>query len=277
MLQTDLSLLNPPIFQEQAVQCGDSSLDKQNFFLENNHCNDNEPSITTTPPCPDTSPGPFVEHDNCCNQEIIPVCPSSLEPLTSSNINELSDLDYQPSETSEDCESEEEVNLESEMVECKKYRVFESELKKLFSFCQSCASPVNDLSTRTMGSMVVFTYSCINGHSFNWNSQPLINEISAGNLIISSAILLSGNTFSSMEESTGWIVDFQLLQVSEVTSSNAMEPEGCKRSLNFLIDSGVPIRSLSTDRLVTVSSNIKKLYPRIKHQFDTWHLAKWVI
>ena len=167
-------------------------------FLENNQCNNNEPSSTTTPPCPDTTPGPFVEHDNCCNDEIIPVCPSSPEPLTSLSINELSDLDYQPSETSGDSESKEEANLESEMVESKKYVVFESELKKLFSFCQSCASPVNVLSTTTMGSMVVFIYSCINGHSFDWNSQPLINEMPAGNLIISSPILFSGNTFSSI-------------------------------------------------------------------------------
>ena len=107
-------------------------------------------------------------------------------------------MNYQSGEISEDSESEKEANLESEMVECKKYIVFESELKKLFSFCQSCASPVNDLSTRTMGSMVVFTYSCINGHSFYWNSEPLINEVLAGNLFISSAILFSGNTFSSI-------------------------------------------------------------------------------
>ena len=120
-----------------------------------------------------------MEHDNCCNQEIIPVCPSSLEPLTSSNINELSDLDYQPSETSEDSEGEDEANLESEIVECKNYIVFESSLKSWGGGCQSCASPVNEFSTRTMGSMVVFTYTCINDHNFYWNSQPLINEIPA--------------------------------------------------------------------------------------------------
>lgn len=43
-------------------------------------------------------------------------------------------------------------------------------------------------------------------------------------------------TYTLMEESTGKIFDFHLVQVTEVTSSNAMEAEGCKRSLNFLID-----------------------------------------
>ena len=80
-----------------------------------------------------------------------------------------------------------------------------------------------------------------------------------------------------MEESTGKIIDFQFVQVTEVTSSNAMEAEGCKRSLNFLIDQEIPVRCLSTDRHPTVSSNMKKLYPAIKHQFDTWHLAKSVV
>ena len=79
-----------------------------------------------------------------------------------------------------------------------------------------------------------------------------------------------------MEESTGKIIDFQLVQVTEVTSSSAMEVEGCKRSLNVLIDQEIPIRCLSTDRHPTVSSNMKKLYPAIKHQFNTWHLAKSV-
>ena len=80
-------------------------------------------------------------------------------------------------------------------------------------------------------------------------------------------------TYTLMEESTGKIFDFHLVQVTEVTSSNAMEAEGCKRSLNFLIDQEIPVRCLSTDRHPTVSSNMKKLYPAIKHQFDTWHLA----
>ena len=60
-----------------------------------------------------------------------------------------------------------------------------------------------------------------------------------------------------MEESTSKIIDFQLVQVTEVTSSNAMEAEGCKRSLNFRIDQEVPTRCLSTDRHPTVSSNMK--------------------
>ena len=44
--------------------------------------------------------------------------------------------------------------------------------------------------------MVAISYSCINGHSSHWNSQPLINAMPAGNLILSATTLFSENTFS---------------------------------------------------------------------------------
>ena len=37
------------------------------------------------------------------------------------------------------------------------------------------------------------------------------------------------------------------------------------------------MRCLATDRHTTVSSNMKKLYPNIVRQYNTWHLAKWVV
>ena len=80
-----------------------------------------------------------------------------------------------------------------------------------------------------------------------------------------------------MDESSGKILVFKVVQVSEVTSSNAMEPEGCNRRLNTLLKKRVNVRCLATDRHTTVSSNMRKLYPNIIYQYDTWHLAKWVV
>ena len=42
-------------------------------------------------------------------------------------------------------------------------------------------------------------------------------------------------TYSLLDESSGKVIDFSLVQVTEVLSSNAMEYEGCKRSLKKLI------------------------------------------
>ena len=44
------------------------------------------------------------------------------------------------------------------------------------------------------------------------------------------------------------IVDFSLVHVGEVSSSNAMENEGCQGSLNHLLRKKIKIRSLTTDR-----------------------------
>jgi hypothetical protein len=79
-----------------------------------------------------------------------------------------------------------------------------------------------------------------------------------------------------MDETSGKIVDFSLVQVSEVSSSNAMENEGCQRSLNKILDQGINVRSLTTDRHTQITAEMRKKYPSIVHQYDVWHLAKWV-
>jgi len=83
-------------------------------------------------------------------------------------------------------------------------------------------------------------------------------------------------TYSLMHEESGKIVDFSLVHVSEVSSSYAMEYEGCKRSLDNLLNHQLPIRCLSTDRHVQITAQLQKRYPNIKHQYDVWHLAKSV-
>ena len=83
-------------------------------------------------------------------------------------------------------------------------------------------------------------------------------------------------TYSLLDETSGKVVDFSLVQVTEVSSSNAMEYEGCKRSLNKLLGQRIPVRCLTTDRHVTITARMKSKYPHIKHQYDVWHLAKSV-
>ncbi|CAB3979568.1 Hypothetical predicted protein [Paramuricea clavata] len=42
---------------------------------------------------------------------------------------------------------------------------------------------------------VTIATNCLNGHSVSWQSQPLIEGTAAGNILISAAILFSGNTY----------------------------------------------------------------------------------
>ena len=80
-----------------------------------------------------------------------------------------------------------------------------------------------------------------------------------------------------MDEDTGNVVAFEVVQVSEVTSSNAMEKEGFSRCIELLEGKGVKISRVATDRHVSISSCMAKDYPHINHQYDVWHLSKWVV
>ena len=42
------------------------------------------------------------------------------------------------------------------------------------------------------------------------------------------------------------------------------------------MDQNVNIRSLATDRHTTITAEMRKKYPSIIHQYDVWHLWKWV-
>lgn len=77
-----------------------------------------------------------------------------------------------------------------------------------------------------------------------------------------------------IDQETDKIVDFQIVQVSEVNSSNAMEREGFKRCMDNIRGKGGNITVVATDRHVGIRSDMKKNYPDIEHQFDVWHLSK---
>ena len=83
-------------------------------------------------------------------------------------------------------------------------------------------------------------------------------------------------TYSLLHEESGKIVDFSIVHVSEVSSSYAMEYEGCKRSLDNLLNDNFPVRCLTTDRHVQIAAQLRKSYPNILHQFDVWHISKSV-
>ncbi|XP_078352898.1 uncharacterized protein LOC144637699 [Oculina patagonica] len=84
-------------------------------------------------------------------------------------------------------------------------------------------------------------------------------------------------TYTLMEEDTGNVVAFNVVQVSEVTSSNAMEKEGFSRCIELLESKDVTISRIATDRHVTITSCMARNHPHINHQHDVWHLSKWVV
>ena len=231
-----------------------------------------------------------------------------------------------------------------------KYIVFRSSLNALLGHtCKTCGSPVIDQQERTQGTMLTIKTFCINGHTFSWNSQPIVNSMASGNLLTSAAILFSGNTFSKVNQlatylnlkfishttyytiqsnylfpvinnawlqeqsrvlnamkiegrpvilsgdgrcdspghnakygtytmmtETGKVAVFSIVQVTEVTSSNAMEKEGFERCFNQLNNNEIKVNQITTDRHPSISCAIKTNHKETKHQYDIWHVAKGV-
>ena len=80
-------------------------------------------------------------------------------------------------------------------------------------------------------------------------------------------------TYSLMDSPTDLILDYKLIQSSETGSSVAMEKEGLRRSLNYLLERDVSINTIATG----VGTLMKTDYPYITHQYDVLHMAKSMV
>ena len=81
----------------------------------------------------------------------------------------------------------------------RKYIVFESNLMELFQICPApaCGGPCNirRSTARCHGSMLVLTQECtLCDFKRKWTSQPMIGNLPAGNILMSSAILYAGTS-----------------------------------------------------------------------------------
>lgn len=65
-------------------------------------------------------------------------------------------------------------------------------------------------------------------------------------------------TYTLMDSESAKVVEFKVVQVSEVTSSNAMEKEGFNQCLNSLQESQVSIHTITTDRHIGINSAMDK-------------------
>ena len=84
-------------------------------------------------------------------------------------------------------------------------------------------------------------------------------------------------TYTMMGEENGKVISFSLVQVNEVTSSNAMERKGFKRCTDEIQNQGLTIHRIAIDRHLSISSDMNKKYQNIKHQFEICHVAKSVV
>ena len=81
-----------------------------------------------------------------------------------------------------------------------KFIVFWCCLQPLLRYCLTCNAPANIVKSTFKGTMLIINMLCTNCHETVWHSQPKVNGMAAGNLIISAGILFSGNTFQRIKE-----------------------------------------------------------------------------
>nr|XP_054775161.1 uncharacterized protein LOC129283348 [Lytechinus pictus] len=83
-------------------------------------------------------------------------------------------------------------------------------------------------------------------------------------------------TYTLMNAKNNKIMAMKLVQVSEASSSVAMEKLGFQRALQELLDAGINVTVVATDRHVGIRKLMREEYPHIIHQFDVWHVEKAV-
>ncbi|XP_063050308.1 uncharacterized protein LOC134445152 [Engraulis encrasicolus] len=79
-----------------------------------------------------------------------------------------------------------------------------------------------------------------------------------------------------MNDATQEIVHFELVQVTEASSSVAMELTGFQRGLDHLQTQGVNVGVVTTDRSPSIRKTMRETYCDIRHEFDVWHVNKSV-
>ena len=81
-------------------------------------------------------------------------------------------------------------------------------------------------------------------------------------------------TYTMIDRQSDQIVEFQIVQCTEVNNSNEMEREGFKCGMDNIKAKGGNIKVITTDRHVGIRADLKRNYSEVDHQFDVWHLSK---
>ena len=75
----------------------------------------------------------------------------------------------------------------------KKYVIFEGALMELFDKCEKCGKGGTFVKKKVTGTFIRLKQTCNNcDHMREWDSQPFIKNIPAGNILLSASILFGG-------------------------------------------------------------------------------------
>ena len=82
-------------------------------------------------------------------------------------------------------------------------------------------------------------------------------------------------TYTLLDSDSGYVVMGRVVQLGqEASSSVGMEKVGLESCLDELLQFGVPVSVLTTDRSPSVIHLMKMKYSDVDHQHDIWHISK---
>ncbi|KAJ8049559.1 hypothetical protein HOLleu_02345 [Holothuria leucospilota] len=81
-------------------------------------------------------------------------------------------------------------------------------------------------------------------------------------------------SYTLMDSKTQQIVNTELVQVTDTTSSVAMEKMGFKKCVDKIEGNNIKVSLVATDRHAGIRKLIRTDYPHITHNFDVWHFVK---
>ena len=81
-----------------------------------------------------------------------------------------------------------------------KFIVFWEMLSQLLIFYFKCRKAAHIEKTKVRGSLLEVTLMCVEGHQTQWRSQPVIDTMALGNMLVAASSLFTGNTFTRIKE-----------------------------------------------------------------------------
>ena len=81
-------------------------------------------------------------------------------------------------------------------------------------------------------------------------------------------------TYTLLDSTTDYMAGFTVIQVTDVTSSVAMEKAGLQQTLDNVPQQNFKVDTIAADRHLGIACCMRKQYPNIKHHYDVWHFDK---
>ena len=139
--------------------------------------------------------------------------PERQQDIEQGDTSYITDSESEYTESDEESSDNEENVIVGNPISEPKFIVFWSCLVTLFTFCRKCLQSCVVDKVTFKGTLLSIKTTCVNNHEIIWKSQPMLGKAGTGNILLSAAILYSGNTYARISEM------FKMINIVHFSSS----------------------------------------------------------